>query len=82
MAQNSSSCDTNESAFEFEDGAALHYHFAHKEEDKSIEDALKIQGTEFSDYDAVIANLGNEPRMEVGVSPFLLLPVCERRLLS
>eukprot|EP00903_Cladosiphon_okamuranus_P014838 g13739.t1 len=59
------SCDTNESAFEFENGAVLHYHFAHKEENKSIEDALKVQGTELSDYDAVMANPGNEPRMEV-----------------
>eukprot|EP00752_Nemacystus_decipiens_P014381 g12791.t1 len=59
------SCDTNESAFEFENGALLQYHFAHKEEHKSIQDALKTQRTDFSDYDAIIANPGNEPRMEV-----------------
>lgn len=77
---NTSSCDTNESAFEFENGAVLCYHFAHKEGDKSIEDALKIQGTELSDYDAVIANPGNEPRMEVGICPrFLFCLVGEEK---
>lgn len=45
----------------------LHYHFAHQEEDKRIEDALEVHGTDWSDYDAVFANPGNQPRMEVGM---------------
>lgn len=50
--------------FEFENGAMIHYHFAHKEDGKRIEDALRVHDTKFSDYDAIVANTGNEPRME------------------
>ena len=50
--------------FEFENGAELHYHFAHKEEGKRIEDGLRAHGTQFSDYDAIVANPGNDPRLE------------------
>eukprot|EP00903_Cladosiphon_okamuranus_P014839 g13740.t1 len=63
-AEEACSCNSNESAFEFENGAVLHYHFAHREDDKSIDDALKIHGTELWDYDAVFANPGNRPRMQ------------------
>ncbi|CAN0123542.1 unnamed protein product [Ectocarpus fasciculatus] len=58
-------CDDDKSVFEFDNGAAIHYHFAHKEENKRIEDALSYRGTEYSSYDAVVGNLGNDPRMEV-----------------
>ncbi|CBJ26872.1 hypothetical protein Esi_0048_0094 [Ectocarpus siliculosus] len=58
-------CDDDESVFEFDNGAAIHYHFAHKEENKRFEDALQYRGTEYSSYDAVVGNLGNDPRMEV-----------------
>lgn len=58
------SCDDDNSVFEFDNGSLLHYHFAHKEEGKRIEDALRVHGTAYSDYDAIVANLGNEPRME------------------
>ncbi|CAN0539569.1 unnamed protein product, partial [Ectocarpus sp. 12 AP-2014] len=58
-------CDDDESVFEFDNGAAIHYHFAHKEENKRFEDALKYRGTEYSSYDVVVGNLGNDPRMEV-----------------
>lgn len=58
------SCDDNNSVFEFENKAVLHFNFAHKEDEKRIEDALRVHGTKFSDYDVVIANLGNEPRMK------------------
>lgn len=60
-----SSCNSNESAFEFENGAVLHYHFAHTDHHKDIDDALKVQGTELSNYDAVFANPGNRPQMKV-----------------
>ena len=50
--------------FEFENGAVVHYHFAHREEGKQIEDALRVHGTKFSDYDAIFANPGNTPRLE------------------
>ena len=42
----------------------MHFHFAHKEEGKRIENGLRAHGTSFSDYDAIVANTGNEPRME------------------
>ncbi|CAN0140993.1 unnamed protein product, partial [Pylaiella littoralis] len=58
-------CDDNESTFEFSNGAILQYHFSHKEENKRIEDAVEIHGSELSEYDAVVANVGNKPRMEV-----------------
>ncbi|CAM9162932.1 unnamed protein product [Scytosiphon promiscuus] len=59
------SCHDNESLFLFNNGAILHYHFAHVENNKQVEDALKVHGTKFSDYDAVVANPGNKPNMEV-----------------
>lgn len=63
MFSSENSCDDNNSVFEFDNGAIIHYHFAHKEEVKRIEDGLRVHGTKFSDYDAVVANAGNEPRM-------------------
>ncbi|CAN0117785.1 unnamed protein product, partial [Hapterophycus canaliculatus] len=58
-------CHDNEGLFLFNNGAVLHYHFAHVEDNKQVEDALRVHGTEFSDYDAVVANPGNKPNMEV-----------------
>lgn len=50
--------------FQFDNGATIHYHFAHKENKKRIEDGIAIHGTRFDDYDAVVANVGNDPRMQ------------------
>lgn len=58
------SCDDNLGVFEFANGSTLHYYFAHKEEDKAIEDALEAHGTDYGDYHAVFANAGNKPRLE------------------
>ena len=41
----------------------MHYHFAHKETPKRLEDGIRVHGTRFEDYDVVIANSGNAPRL-------------------
>lgn len=49
----------------FENGGKVHYYFAHEEYQKSVLAAFEFFGTSASDYDLVIANNGNMPRMSV-----------------
>lgn len=43
----------------------MHYHFAHRETSKRLEDAIRVHGTGFEDYDMVVANPGNDPPVSV-----------------
>ena len=58
------SCDDNMGEFRFDNGAAIHYRFAHREMSKRLEDGIRVHGTRFEDYDVVVVNSGNRPRME------------------
>ena len=58
------SCYDSRGVFRFDNGATIHYHFAHTEMSKRIEDGIRVHETGFGDYDAVVANSGNKPPME------------------
>ncbi|CAM9525946.1 unnamed protein product, partial [Discosporangium mesarthrocarpum] len=47
----------------FDNHSSIRYAFAHHEEEKSLEMYAAMFGMELSDFDAVIANHGNDPFM-------------------
>lgn len=49
--------------FKFRNNATLHYYFSHYQKDKSVSDAFKQLNTTLTDYDVIVANNGNSPRM-------------------
>lgn len=58
-------CDDDHGEFYFSNGAALHFFFSHDAANKTLSDALVPHGApDFSAYDAVFANEGNDPPIE------------------
>ena len=59
-------CDDDHGEFFFSNGAVAHFFFANDAANKTLPDALVPHGApDFSHYDAVVANEGNEPPIEV-----------------
>lgn len=56
-------CCDDRGEYELCDGVTVHYHFANNDNNKSVEQALEDFDTSFADYDFIIANAGNTPRM-------------------
>jgi len=61
-------CNDDRGEYVFSNGAEIHFHTAHIESNKTMEDSFLYHDTDsFSDYDAVVANSGNTPFMDVDV---------------
>lgn len=56
-------CCDERAVFELSNDAVIHYWFAHLEGNKSVQHAFQEFGNSLSDYDVVVANVGNEPPM-------------------
>lgn len=60
------SCDDNVSEYAYPNEAKVHFYFAHRTENKTIEHALEAHNTKFEDYNLIFANQGNPPSMRSG----------------
>lgn len=58
-------CCDDRAVFELDNKATVHYWFAHHEKNKSVEHAFAEFGTSVSDYDFIVANVGNDPIMHI-----------------
>lgn len=56
-------CCDDRAVYEMSNNATVHYFFAHREFNKSLEDSLHFFGTSYDEYDAIFANVGNSPIM-------------------
>lgn len=64
LSRRENRCQDSRAKYYFDNGASVHYFFAHAEEDKRIAAALEEHNTTLASYDAVFANPGNDPIMD------------------
>lgn len=60
-----SRCGDDRSVFEFSNKATVHFWFANVEKNKSIQKAFQAFGTSPKDYDVIVANAGNDPKLPI-----------------
>ena len=58
-----SRCCDDRAVYHLRDDVTVHFWFAHREGNKSIDHAFNEFNTSVADYDFVVANAGNSPRM-------------------